>query len=90
MMKIADLAALENVTVAPHGVGAGIGIIAAIAACAVMPNFLIYEYNQLFNPLRHSVMREPIQFEDGILRPNEGMGLGLSLNQEIIERYRND
>ncbi len=90
LMKIADLAALENVTVAPHGVGAGIGIIAAIAACAVMPNFLIYEYNQLFNPLRHSVMREPIQFEDGVLRPNAGMGLGLSLNEEIIERYRND
>ena len=90
MMKIADLAALENVTVAPHGVGAGIGIIAAIAACAVMPNFLIYEYNQLFNPLRHSVMREPIPFEQGVLKPNEREGLGLSLNEKIIERYRID
>lgn len=90
MMKIADLAALENVKVAPHGVGAGIGIIAAIAACAVMPNFLIYEYNQLFNPLRHSVMREAIQFEDGVLRPDAGAGLGLSLNEEIIKRYRVD
>ena len=29
LMKIADLAMLENVTVAPHGVGAGIGIVAA-------------------------------------------------------------
>jgi len=90
LMKIADLAALENVTVAPHGVGAGIGIIAAITACAVMPNFLIYEYNQLFNPLRHSVMRESIQFEGGLLRPNEGNGLGLSLNEETIARYRVD
>ncbi|MDE2776533.1 MAG: mandelate racemase/muconate lactonizing enzyme family protein [Chloroflexota bacterium] len=90
LMKIADLAALENVTVAPHGVGAGIGIVAAIAACAVMPNFLIYEYNQLFNPLRHSILREPIQFGDGVLRPNAGMGIGLSLNEAIIERYRND
>lgn len=90
MMKIADLAALENVAVAPHGVGAGIGIIAAIAACAVMPNFLIYEYNQLFNPLRHSVMRESIAFEDGVLRPKEGRGLGLNLNEETIERYRID
>lgn len=90
MMKIADMAALENVTVAPHGVGAGVGILAAIAACAVMPNFLIYEYNQLFNPLRHSVMREPIPFEQGVLKPNEREGLGLRLNDEIIERYRID
>ncbi len=90
MMKIADLAALENVTVAPHGVGAGLGIIAAIATCAVMPNFLIFEYNQLFNPLRHSLMRESIQYEDGALRPSGGKGLGLNLNEETIERYRVD
>ena len=88
MMKIADLAALENVTVAPHGVGAGIGIIAAIATCAVMPNFLIYEYNQLFNPLRHAVMREKIDCRNGMLLPKAGAGLGLSLNETTIERYR--
>ncbi len=88
MMKIADLAALENVTVAPHGVGAGIGIIAAIATCAVMPNFLIYEYNQLFNPLRQPVMHEKIDLRNGMLLPKAGDGLGLSLNEPTIERYR--
>jgi len=90
LMKIADLAMLENVTVAPHGVGAGIGIIAAIAACAVMPNFLIYEYNQLFNPLRHTVMHEAINYADGVLRPNAGAGLGIRLNEDTLERYRAD
>ena len=90
MLKIADLAALENVTVAPHGVGAGIGIVAAIAACAVMPNFLIYEYNQLFNPLRHTVMRESINYADGVLTPSAGAGLGVSLNEQTIARYRVD
>ena len=88
MMKIADLAALDNVTVAPHGVGAGVGIVAAIAACAVMPNFLIYEYNQLFNPLRHTVMHETIRFGNGLLRPMEGPGLGISSNEDIIATYR--
>ncbi len=90
LLKIADLAQLHNVTVAPHGVGAGIGIQAAIAACAVMPNFLIYEYNQLFNPLRHSVMNEAIDFQNGVLRPADGAGLGLSLNASTIQRYRVD
>ena len=90
MLKIADLALLDNVTVAPHGVGAGIGIIAAIAACAVMPNFLIYEYNQLFNPLRHSIMREAINFADGVLKPGAGAGLSLTLNAETVSRYRAD
>ena len=88
MMKIADLALLQNVTVAPHGVGAGVGIVAAIAACAAMPNFLIYEYNQLFNPLRHTVMREPIDFANGVLRPKNGPGLGITVNEETLTRYR--
>jgi len=90
LLKIADMAVLENVTVAPHGVGAGIGIVAAVAACAVMPNFLIYEYNQLFNPLRHTVMREAIPFHDGVLKPLDGPGLGISLNEDTIARYRAD
>ena len=88
MMKIADLAAMENVTVAPHGVGAGLGIVAAVAACAVMPNFLIYEYNQLFNPLRHTIMCETIPFDKGVIRPLYGLGLGVSLNEDTISRYR--
>lgn len=90
LTKIADMAALENVMVAPHGVGAGLGIVAAVAACAAMPNFLIYEYNQLFNPLRHSVIRESIHFEDGALRPQAGQGLGLSLDDATIARFRVD
>lgn len=90
MMKIADLALLENVRVAPHGVGAGIGIVAAVATCAVLPNFLIYEYNQLFNPLRHSVMREAINYKDGVLAPNEGMGLAVTLDEATVTRYRVD
>ena len=90
MMKIADMALLENVRVAPHGVGAGIGIVAAVAACAVMPNFLIYENNQLFNPLRHSVMREAINYKDGVLAPNERMGLAVTLDEATVTRYRVD
>ena len=90
LLKVADMALLDNVTVAPHGVGAGIGIVAAIAACAVMPNFLIYEYNQLFNPLRHSVINESIDFAYGSLRPKDQPGLGISLNDAAIKRYRAD
>lgn len=88
MMKIAELAAMENVAVAPHGVGAGVGIVAAVAACAVIPNFLIYEYNQLFNPLRHTVMLEAIPFNNSVLQPLHGPGLGITLNEDTVARYR--
>ena len=54
------------------------------------PNFLIYEYNQLFNPLRHSVINEAIDFHEGALHPGGGHGLSLSLNDAAVEKYRVD
>ena len=87
MMKIAQLADLENVTVAPHGVGLGVGIVASISVCSVMSNFLIYEYNQLFNPLRHTILHETILYKDGYLIPNDGHGIGVTLNEETLLRY---
>jgi L-alanine-DL-glutamate epimerase-like enolase superfamily enzyme len=90
MQKVAQFAALENVKVAPHGVGLGVGIMASISVCATLYNFLIYEYNQLFNPLRHTVMQESIDFRDGFLSPNQRDGLGLTLNDETIKKYTMD
>ena len=86
-LRIAEMAELENVMVAPHGVGLGIGITASIHACGSISNFLIYEYNQLFNPLRHTVMEEAIQFRDGQLYAPSGDGLGITLNQNTVQQY---
>ncbi len=85
--RIAEAAALRNVTIAPHGVGAGIGILAALQASAAIENFTIYEYNQLFNPLRHAVLDEPLRFEDGMLHLPAAPGVGSRLNQESVDRF---
>ena len=87
MKKIAQVAELENVTIAPHGVGLGIGIVASISACSALSNFLIYEYNQLFNPLRHTILNETIHFQDGLLIPNDRHGIGVTINEETLLRY---
>lgn len=87
MLKVANCASLENVKVAPHGVGLGVGIMTSISVCAVLNNFLIYEYNQLFNPLRHTIMQEALNFRDGFLTPSQNEGLGITLNDETIRQY---
>lgn len=85
--RIAEAAALRNVTIAPHGVGAGIGILAAVQASAAIENFTIYEYNQLFNPLRHAVLANPLRFEGGALHLPEAPGVGSRLSQESVDRF---
>lgn len=87
LRRIADYAVAHNVQIAPHGVGLGIGIGAALHACASISNFLIYEYNQLFNPIRHAILNESLLMENGVLWVPNGPGLGLSVNEEIIRRY---
>lgn len=85
--RIAEAAALRKVTIAPHGVGSGVGILAALQAIAATENFQIYEYNQLFNPLRHAVLAEPIVFRDGALDVPTTPGIGVTLDDAAIDRF---
>lgn len=88
--RVAELAEIKNVAIAPHGVGSGVGVVAALHASSVAPNFLTYEYNQLFNPLRHAILSEPLVFRDGKLEVPVAPGLGVTLKEEILNRYRVD
>ena len=59
------------------------------------PNFLIYEYMQSdwnkeqHNPLHWDLCQLPIKsFKDGYLEMEDKPGLGIELNEEVIEKYR--
>jgi D-galactarolactone cycloisomerase len=86
--RIATLVHAENLKMAPHGVGSGVGLAATLQWCAAMPNFLVYEYNQFLNPLRHDILKTSIQFEAGRLWVPEGPGLGVEIDWDQVERYR--
>lgn len=87
MRRVAEMAAMHNVPISPHGVGTGISVISALQSIAAMPNFLIYEYNQLFNPLRHSLLNEPLDFQNGQLIVSDRVGLGHGIKMETVEQY---
>ncbi|MCC6174300.1 MAG: mandelate racemase/muconate lactonizing enzyme family protein [Chloroflexi bacterium] len=88
--RIATLAHTDNLKVAPHGVGSGVGLAATLQWCAAMPNYLIYEYNQLLNPLRHDILKTKIAFEDGYLKVPTGPGLGVEIDWDAVEGFRMD
>ena len=86
-VRIAELARAFHVHIAPHGVGSGIAIAAALQFCAAIPNLLKYEYNQLLNPLREAVVKERLDLRDGMLMVPTGPGLGVTLDEDAIEQY---
>jgi D-arabinonate dehydratase/D-galactarolactone cycloisomerase len=87
-VRIATLARARNLKLAPHGVGAGIGLAAALQWMAATPNLLLYEYNQLLNPLRHDILVTPPRFAEGHLFVPDGPGLGVEVREEVLEQYR--
>ena len=95
-MRIATLASTTGAHYAPHtGSSSAVAMAVALQLATAVPNFLIYEHmisdwdDQQPNPLRHELLEEPVEvFTEGRMRIPEGPGLGITLNSEILERYR--
>lgn len=86
--KLAALCETFHVDIAPHGVGSAIGLAAALQLSASIPNFRIYEYNRLPNPLRDELTTTPFDFIDGRLRVPRGPGLGIELDWARVDEFR--
>jgi D-arabinonate dehydratase/D-galactarolactone cycloisomerase len=94
--KIAALASAYHVPYAPHtGTSSIVCLAASLQISAYLPNFLIYEYMRADwdedweNPLRTQLAQEPFEeFEGGYLSVPDKPGIGMELNEEIVQRYR--
>src|ERR671921_466563 len=93
--KIAALASAYHIPYAPHtGTSSLVCLAASLQLSAYLPNFLIYEYmradwDEEGNPLRTQLAQESFEdFRDGYLYVPEKPGIGMELNEEVVERYR--
>ncbi|QKW10295.1 mandelate racemase/muconate lactonizing enzyme family protein [Streptomyces sp. NA04227] len=85
--RIAALASAFHVDIAPHGVGSGVSLAAALHLCAATPNLRTYEYNRLPNPIREHILVRPPEFRDGALTVPTGPGLGIEIDEAVVDRY---
>lgn len=94
--KIQAIASAHHIPYAPHtGSTAIVCLAASMQLAAHLPNFLVYEYmrsdwnkNQK-NPLRHELAKEPFEvFKDGYLEVPTKPGIGMELNEEVVQKYR--
>ena len=97
-MRIAAMAEAFHVPYAPHtGSGTAVCMAAELHLAAALTNFLIYEHMQsdwsktFNNPLRTGIVKQSAErFEKGCMLLPPGPGLGIELNDEVINRYRVD
>jgi galactonate dehydratase len=86
LLRIASMAEMYNLKVAPHNPYGPVALAANLHACAAMPNFLTLEhwrYYSLFN----DVQKYGPKVTDGYLELPTNPGLGVDLNWEYIDKH---
>jgi len=83
--KIAALADVYYVPVAPHNPGGPICTAAAMHLAAAVPNFYILEQMEPQRAFRDRASSVPIRFEAGAFLLPEGPGLGIEPNLEALQ-----
>ena len=85
--RIAELAEMYHMTIAPHNMSSTITAIAAAHICSTVPNFLALEYHSHNIPLWSDMLnlKDPIQ--QGYITVPDGPGLGIELDEKELAKY---
>ena len=89
--RIAEMAALEGVTVVPHGWKTGITAAAARhfqAATVNSPCVEMFHPDLFESPLRAELVRPEPRILNGSIPLPDAPGLGIELDEQALERYR--
>jgi L-rhamnonate dehydratase len=87
---IAQLALERGVEAVPHCFSTGVLVAASLHFVAALERPTWSEYSVADSPFVSGLLAEPLEFADGMLRVPTGPGLGIDLDDELIERMRVD
>ena len=85
MKKIADLAEIHQLAMAPHNAAGPIGVAASVQVMATVSNFLICEGGRQRG---EGLFNNPLIFKDGFIELPTAPGLGVDMDDAAIEALR--
>lgn len=88
MRKIYDLSDMNGIRLVPHGFSTGILLAATVQFLAAAEHGDLMEYSESTSPLFSGLVKNLIPFEDGWVTVPDCIGLGVQLDEEMIETYR--
>lgn len=87
--QIAQFADDQTIPVAPHNISSPVGTLASAHFCAAIPNFLVLEFHASDVPFWNDLVdgiSKPI-ISAGAIHLPEKPGLGITLNEEVAQKY---
>ena len=91
ILKIAEAAYRRGILCVPHAWCHMVGVAAEVHLAAVTPNMPYFEYPLAFpdSPLISELLDPPLLPDtDGFIAVPDRPGLGFTLNQKVVERFR--
>lgn len=88
LMRIEALASAHQIRFAPHMWGGALTFAAGMHVAAVASSGFILEYSLGANPLLHELAVEDFAVVDGMVEIPERPGLGVSIDEDFVARYR--
>jgi len=85
--KIAGMAEVRHVQIAPHLYCGPVVGAANIQLATCSPNFLILEGIERWDGFHADVLKKPIEWQDGFVIPPTEPGLGVELDEAFIKDY---
>jgi galactonate dehydratase len=85
--KIAAMAEVDHVQIAPHLYCGPVVGAANIQLATSSPNFLILESIERWDGFHAQILKKPVRWEDGYVIPPTEPGLGIELNETVIAKF---
>jgi D-galactarolactone cycloisomerase len=90
------LASAHGIQYTPHVWGSAVGLAASLHLAATVPDNppslhptpLLFEFDRTENLFREQLALTPIVQRDGVIAVPSGPGLGIEIDQRVVERYR--
>lgn len=88
--KISAIAEANGIQIAPHLYCGPIVAAANIQIATCVPNFLILECINKMEGFYADILINPIQWKDGFIIPSKEPGLGIEIDENVINKYPYD
>jgi len=83
--KIAAMAEVYSIPIAPHGVASQLGTMAAAHVAASTPNLMLLEFTHYVDQ-SYASLTEPVSLDgEGFLQVRTTPGIGVALNDDVVK-----
>jgi L-alanine-DL-glutamate epimerase-like enolase superfamily enzyme len=89
-LKVIELVEAADVWFNAHAWSSAVVTAASLALSAFTPRCLLFEMKPIPNPMQHELVKEPFRQEGGWISVPRAPGLGVEVEEQVLEKYRFD